>query len=414
MRLSIRTKLALLVLAVLLPLLAAAAVRFWGDMSEGRRVGNQSQLDTANLIAGRLDEILTGQIESLLALASLRSLDSVQDADLETLAGRVRERHPFMRRFVAVSPDGRVVATSGYRDGDPKFLTPEAIATVLGRGEPVVTMPHTSGSDSRQVVAMVVPVQDPQGKLVGAIGAEVDLETLSRYLNTLPLGREQTVAVVSTNGDVLARSVSPHEFFTRSLSGRPEADALLRRGEGSAEWAAEDGVAHLAGAASMTRAPWVVVAAMPSGAASARSAPSCRGRGISRPIRARQSWCPPRTSWRSWPISSIARSVSAGRPMPSSTSASADSAPSPMSTSRCPSSSSSSHSSGRSLRPSPNSRVRARWCSGKWTRRAGSSCAGRGPRTPPSPSTRCQCPSASMPVESAWSHGAGGRSSLKT
>ena len=243
MRLSIRTKLALLVLAVLLPLLAAAAVRFWGDMSEGRRVGNQSQLDTANLIAGRLDEILTGQIESLLALASLRSLDSVQDADLETLAGRVRERHPFMRRFVAVSPDGRVVATSGYRDGDPKFLTPEAIATVLGRGEPVVTMPHTSGSDSRQVVAMVVPVLDPQGKLVGAIGAEVDLETLSRYLNTLPLGREQTVAVVSTNGDVLARSVSPHEFFTRSLSGRPEADALLRRGEGSAEWAAEDGVA---------------------------------------------------------------------------------------------------------------------------------------------------------------------------
>src|SRR5215470_5990042 len=110
MRLSIRTKLALLVLAVLLPLLAAAGFRFWGDMSEGRRVGNQSQLDAANLIAGRLDEILTGQIENLLALASSRSLDSVQDADLETLAGRVRERHPFMRRFAAVSADGRVVA----------------------------------------------------------------------------------------------------------------------------------------------------------------------------------------------------------------------------------------------------------------------------------------------------------------
>ena len=55
MRLSIRTKLALLVLAVLLPLLAAAAFRVWGDMSEGRRVGHQSQLDAANLIAGRLD-----------------------------------------------------------------------------------------------------------------------------------------------------------------------------------------------------------------------------------------------------------------------------------------------------------------------------------------------------------------------
>jgi len=272
MRLSIRTKLALLVLAVLLPLLAAAAFRFWGDMSEGRRVGNQGQLDTANLIAGRLDEILTGQIESLLALASLRSLESVQDGDLETLAGRVRERHPFMRRFVAVSADGRVVATSGYRDGEPKFLTPDAIAAVLARGEPVVTAPQTSPSDSRQIVAMVVPVQDRQGKLVGALGAELDLETLSRYLNALPLGREQTVAVVSMSGNVLAHSLSPHDFFNRPLGGVPEADALIRRGAGSAEWASEDGVAHLAGAAGMTRAPWIVVAAMPSGAAAAPAA----------------------------------------------------------------------------------------------------------------------------------------------
>src|SRR5215470_16038601 len=200
MRLSIRTKLALLVLAVLLPLLAAAAVRFWGDMSEGRRVGNQSQLDTANLIAGRLDEILTGQIESLLALASSRSLESVQDADLETLAGRVRERHPFMRRFVAVSADGRVVATSGYRDGEPTFLTPDVIASVLSPGQPVVIAPQASPSDGRQIVAMVVPVQDRHGKTVGAFGAELHLETLSRYLNALPLGREQTVAVVSKSG----------------------------------------------------------------------------------------------------------------------------------------------------------------------------------------------------------------------
>src|SRR5215831_9286687 len=248
MRLSIRTKLALLVLAVLLPLLAAAAFRFWGDMSEGRRDGNQSQLDAANLIAGRLDEILTGQIESLLALASSRSsVETVQDADLETLAGRVRERHPFMRRFAAVGADGRVVATSGYRDGEPKFLTPDVIATLLSSGEPVVIAPQASPSDGRQIVAMVVPVQDRQGKSVGAFGAELDLETLSRYLNALPLGREQTVAVVSKRGDVLAHSLSPHDFFNRPLGGVPDADALVRRGTGSAEWAAEDGVAHLAG-----------------------------------------------------------------------------------------------------------------------------------------------------------------------
>ena len=83
MRLTIRTKLALLVLAVLLPLLAAAAFKFSSDLAEGRRLSHQNQLDMAQLVAGQLDEVLSGQIESLLALASFRTLDRIQDADLE-------------------------------------------------------------------------------------------------------------------------------------------------------------------------------------------------------------------------------------------------------------------------------------------------------------------------------------------
>jgi len=267
MRLTIRTKLALLVLAVLLPLLAVAAVRFWSDMSDGRRAGHQSQLDTATLIAGQLDEILTGQIESLLAFATARTLDSVQDSDLEMLAGRVKERHPFMRRFVAVAPDGRVLATSGYRDGEPKFVSPETIEAVGQRGGPEISAPQASATDGRQIVALMVPVQDRQGKFAGVVGAEIDLETFSRYLNAMALGREQGVAIVTTRGDVLAKSLSPYEFFDRPLGGIPEADALIRRSGGTAEWASKDGVPHLAGAAAMGRAPWLVLAAAPSGAA---------------------------------------------------------------------------------------------------------------------------------------------------
>jgi GAF domain-containing protein/ActR/RegA family two-component response regulator len=267
MRLTIRTKLTLLVLAILLPLLAVAAVRFWGDMSDGRRAGHQSQLDTATLIAAQLDEVLTGQVESLLALATVRAVDSVQDADLERLAARVRERHPFMRRFVAVAPDGRVLATSGYRDGEPKFVGPEAIDAVRERGVPVISVPQASASDGRQIVALMVPVQDREGKFAGVFGAELDLETLSRYLNAMSLGREQGLAIVTAGGDLLAKSLSPHEFFDRPLGGIPEADAVLRRGGGTAEWAAKDGVPHLAGAAAMGRAPWIVLAAVPSGAA---------------------------------------------------------------------------------------------------------------------------------------------------
>jgi hypothetical protein len=131
MRLTIRTKLAVLVLAVLLPLLAAAAFKFWSDLSEGRRLANQNQLDMARLVATQLDEVLSGQTESLLALASFRTLDRIQDSDLEALAVRVRVQHPFMRRFVAAGVDGRVLAASGPRVSEVTFITRDVRDAIL-------------------------------------------------------------------------------------------------------------------------------------------------------------------------------------------------------------------------------------------------------------------------------------------
>jgi two-component system NtrC family sensor kinase len=267
MRLTIRTKLVLLVLAVLLPLLAAAAFKFWSDLSEGRRLSHQNQLDMAQLVAGQLDEVLSGQTESLLALASFRTFDRIQDSDLEALAHRVQVQHPFMRRFVAAGVDGRVLAASGPQVPEPAFISRDVLDAVLERGQPGVAAPQQSPTDGRLVVPLVVPVEDRQGRIVGVFAAEIDLGVLSGYLTALPLSRGQSVAIVAPGGAVLAKSASPYKFFDRHLGGVPEAGPLLRRSSGSAEWASPRAMPHLAGAAGMARSDWLVMAAVPSGVA---------------------------------------------------------------------------------------------------------------------------------------------------
>jgi GAF domain-containing protein/ActR/RegA family two-component response regulator len=267
MRLTIRTKLAVLVLAVLLPLLAAAAFKFWSDLSEGRRLADQSQLEMARFVAAQLDEVLASQIENLAALASVRTLDRVQDSDLDILAVRVRAQHPFMRRFVAIGVDGRVLASSAPRVGDATFIAEEDLEAFLRRGEAEVTRPGPSPMDHRQVVPLMVPVQDRQGNVVGVFGAEIDLETLAHYLSTLPLSLRQSVAIVAPGGAVLARSATPSDLFQRHLGEVPEAGSLLRVGSGTAEWRTTDGIPHLIGSARMARADWVVMAAVPSAVA---------------------------------------------------------------------------------------------------------------------------------------------------
>ncbi|HEY4909792.1 MAG TPA: PDC sensor domain-containing protein, partial [Methylomirabilota bacterium] len=173
MRLTIRTKLALLVLAVLLPLLAAAAFKFSSDLAEGRRLSHQNQLDMAQLVAGQLDEVLSGQIESLLALASFRTLDRIQDADLEVLLHRVQVQHPFVHRFVAVGIDGLVLAASGPHVPGHTFIDQGVLDAVLQRGQPAVAAPQPSPTDGRQIVPLLVPVEDRQGRIVGVFGVEI-------------------------------------------------------------------------------------------------------------------------------------------------------------------------------------------------------------------------------------------------
>lgn len=267
MRLTIRTKLAVLVLAVLLPLLAAAAIKFWSDLSEGRRLAHQNQLDVAGLVSDQIDAVLSGQTENLLALATSRALDRIRDSDIEALAVRVRAQHPFMRRFVAVGVDGRVLASSGPRVPAATFVARDVLDAVVRRGEPEVTAPQQSPTDRRQVVPIMVPVQDREGRIAGVVGAEMDLEALSLYLSALPLSRGQAVAIVAPGGAVLARSASPDKFFDRHLGSVPEAGPLLRRSGGTAEWASPGGVPYLAGAAGMDRAAWVIMAAVPSSVA---------------------------------------------------------------------------------------------------------------------------------------------------
>src|SRR5215470_4164863 len=219
MRLTIRSKLTVLVLAVLLPLLVVAASKFWRDLEEGRRSAQQEQVDTARLVARQLDEVIAGQVENLLAIAAVHSFERVQDSALASLAVRVRDRHPFVLRFYTTDPAGRLLASSDGRASATAQapLSPETVDSVLQSGAarvgaPAVTLP-SSGGLSGSVVPIMVPVHDRQGTPVGLVAAELDLQKLSLFLNMLPLGRDQILAIVSMSGGIVARTGDPGTYL---------------------------------------------------------------------------------------------------------------------------------------------------------------------------------------------------------
>ena len=112
MRWTIRTKLTVLVLAVLLPLMAGAGVKFWLEVEQGRESAQSDMIECASAVAQLFDEILTGQIENLEALAGVRAPDRIRSEDLVDAATRIKRHHGFVHRLVAVLPDGTITAAS--------------------------------------------------------------------------------------------------------------------------------------------------------------------------------------------------------------------------------------------------------------------------------------------------------------
>src|SRR5262249_35838300 len=150
---------------------------------------------------------------------------------------------------------GRLLASSdGRTSGTTQApLSRETVESALQSGAarvgaPVLTPASGGGASDGSVVPVVVPVHDRQGTPVGLVVGELDLQKLSLYLNMLPLGRDQILAIVSTSGAILARTGDPGKFLRRDLGTIPEASALLRRGGGIAEWRSREGVPLLAGA----------------------------------------------------------------------------------------------------------------------------------------------------------------------
>ena len=265
MRWTIRAKLTVLVLAVLLPLMAAAAIKFWFELAQGRKDAQVDLGGTAQVVAQLFDEILSGQIENLEALASVRALDRIKDDDFLAAAARIRVHHPFVERFLAVRPDGLITVASGPRTpGAPAtFPTDGVLAAVLRSRQTRIGVPQPSDAGGRPIVPLGVPVLDRHGAPVGVVVAEIDLHALSTYLDRMPIIHGTSAAIVTDTGILVARTGRAARSLGQRLSVPPAAEPLIRQRSGVEEWRWEDGVNSLTGAAPLARAPWVALAAMP-------------------------------------------------------------------------------------------------------------------------------------------------------
>ena len=206
---SLHSRLHLLILAALLPLLVIGAFAVWTAARDYRQNSEQRLQETATALARGVDQGVEDNINQLRLLS--------------VLAPEAQASAPQLQRWVADNPDITLIADDSAQ---ALALPPTLLREARRTGKVQVSNLFSRADTATPEVAIALPFQDSDGR--SHVLAMV--HPSNRLINTvLRSGSDQSllVAVVDGNGVIAARSRSPERYIGKPV---PDWDALQRAG----------------------------------------------------------------------------------------------------------------------------------------------------------------------------------------
>jgi len=268
--LGIRGRLALLAVALGLPILGYIAYSAGEQMAQERELAKERNLAYARMVAARLDDYV-GDVDQLLATLS-RVVPATPDATArnDALLSDLRPNLPSHVSNLAIWD------TAGENVGvlDPVLRTHPF--TVADRdyfrgaleGQSLVVEAPLVSRGSGEAMAIFARSVIRNGRAVGVVAASTklrQLESLLRPEGTLPAG--SVITILDQRGVVLARSLESERWIGKSIARQSGVLADIARREGTVESHGVDGIARLAGFTTPRSVPWFVYVGVPTSAA---------------------------------------------------------------------------------------------------------------------------------------------------
>ena len=265
-RVSLRARFVLVALACLLPLLAVVLFVLDRSMDHARDQLLDTEVATAQVVAGALASTLDENQAVLEQMAGLEEMRQPGPATGEVL-GQFRRARLDLYGFFLVDPEGRLTATSGLDASQiPSGLVPPIGPALAGAEVAVSTRLFAPDGD---VIAIAVPVwagDTAEGQPVGAVGALLPVARLGA--DVLPIARvdTETVIAVLTDGEVIATQGNVEVDPAAVIASLAEPAAFAHSGAvGTHTYRDPDGAERLAAFAPLDvpGAAWAVLVTHP-------------------------------------------------------------------------------------------------------------------------------------------------------
>jgi signal transduction histidine kinase/ActR/RegA family two-component response regulator len=225
-------ELARLAAVVALPLLGVIAFLLF---DAGRRDLAHATDDTrrvADETAARSERFLgdfRATLETIAQRPLVRAMDPARcDPELSTL----RELYPRAGNIIVVDAEGYIICGANPPPGGERLRVAdmELQKAVTRDGMFRLSRPLIGRISGTWGVTAVQPVRGDDGRVIGAVGMQVNLRQLQPFGR---VDREQVIAgIVARPGIVIAHSAAPDDWIGKDVSGTPAIASMLARGEG--------------------------------------------------------------------------------------------------------------------------------------------------------------------------------------
>lgn len=261
-RLSIRTRIVLLVLTVVLPVAAMLAWLLAEELEDARAAADAKVTILRDHAAADLERRLSHTQAILARLADRPLVKALDPGRCDPAIAELVQVEPEFGTLQVRGRDGAAVCPPTVGANPPPRLREapwfeEAMRRDGFHASDATIQPETG----RWIVVLTHPIRSPSGAIAGVLAIPVDLLTLNEQLRA-STPDHAVVTVADRHRSVLLRSADP-ERFIGTAPGPGQADPVQGRREGLLTTTGRDGVPRMFAFRTLPGVEWRVAASLP-------------------------------------------------------------------------------------------------------------------------------------------------------
>lgn len=235
----IRVQLALLVMALAIPLAGLLAYTIYADFQTDLRQAGESALSLAQITAADTSSYLQNRQGVLARVAERPRIRAMDPDQCDPVLQDFRDLDSNFNNVVVINQDGRVMCSAIPMPADKtlNYAKGDNFQQVMRQNRFVIGKASFGAISQKWILPLAYPIRDASGGVKGLLGAAIDLVHYMPVTGGAALPDRTTITLVNSSGVVLAHSRDPEKWVGANVSETGIIRTVLKQREGAARTA---------------------------------------------------------------------------------------------------------------------------------------------------------------------------------